>query len=1070
MNFNISAWSIRRPVPTLVLFLVLTFAGLISFGQLGIDLNPNIDIPGVVVQVNQLGAGPEELETQVTKKVEDAVAGLGNIDQISSTVTDGNSTTIINFELGTDTEQATNDVRDAITRIRQDLPQDAQEPRIRRLRFEGGPVLTYAVASEVLSVEALSDLVDRTIAPKLLSVSGVSQVTRGGGFDREIRVDLDPDQLNAVGITATQVNNQIRAFNINLPGGQGEISGQKQGIRILGSADTVALLQNLGIVLPGGSTVSLSSLGTVRDDFKELSQAAYVNNEPVVSFSVFRSNGSLLVSVEEGVRAAIAALDTELENVEFQLIFTRATDIRDSYQASIDALIIGSILAVVVVSLFLRNWRTSLITATALPLSIIPTFIVIQALGYTLNSMSLLALTLAVGNLVDDAIVEIENAERHIGMGKHPFKAALDSTAEVGLAVVTTTATIVAVFIPVAFMGGIPGQFFQPFGVTVAVSTMFSTLVARLMTPMMAAYLLKPKASVPAPAAIAAGSYGNGANGHGVNGHGANENGANGSGHRPVVPKALLPYYRLLTGALRRRALTLGMAIGFFILSLMLSQFIPTSLFASGNTDIANLSVELPPGSTLEKTERVTAKITDLMLADPDVDRVYTSQEQAEGSAVVQLKPKSERNLTRQEFENKMRQQLQQIPGARIAFESQGAAGNSKALNILLKGDNPTTLTETANTLTQAMRQIPGLVDVTSSANLVKPEILIRPLPQQAADLGVSVSDIARTASLATLGDSESNLADFDVGDRQIPIRVRLASEFRDDISTLENLQVPSQQGRLVPISAVADVDFGSGPAQIDRYNRSRQVTVGANLDGITLGQGLEAVYGLPILQNLPAGVTQEPTGDAEIMRDIFSRFLLALATAVLMIYAVLVLLYNNFIYPLAVMVALPLCIGGALMGLMIAQKPLGLFALIGIVLLMGLVTKNSILLVDYALIAMERGKSLKQAVIEAGLTRMRPILMTSISTVAGMMPIALEWGSGGETRSPMAIAVIGGFSTATLLTLVVVPVFFTYIVGFQRRLVGLLSKVTDISPPPAELKQLPSQPPVDENGAIVRS
>ncbi|MEO1590949.1 MAG: efflux RND transporter permease subunit, partial [Cyanobacteria bacterium J06632_22] len=415
MNFNISAWSIRRPVPTLVLFLVLTFAGIISFGQIGIDANPNIDIPTVLVEVSQLGAGPEELETQVTKKVEDAVAGLGNIDEINSTVTDGSSTTVISFELGIDTEQATNDVRDAITRVRQDLPQDAQEPQVRRLRFEGGAILTYAVSSDTLSVEALSDLVDRTIAPDLLSVSGVSQVRRSGGFDREIRVDLDPNQLNALGITATQVNNQIRSFNINLPGGQGEIAGQEQGIRTLGSAETVEALQNLGIVLPSGGSVPLSTLGTVRDDFKELSQSAYVNNQAVVSFSVLRSSGSLLVSVEEGVRDAIATLESELDDVNFQLIFTRATDIRDSYQASIDALIIGSILAVVVVSLFLRNWRTSLITATALPLSIIPTFIVIQYLGYTLNSMSLLALTLAVGNLVDDAIVEIENAERHIG-------------------------------------------------------------------------------------------------------------------------------------------------------------------------------------------------------------------------------------------------------------------------------------------------------------------------------------------------------------------------------------------------------------------------------------------------------------------------------------------------------------------------------------------------------------------------------------------------------------------------------------------------------------------------------
>ncbi|NEQ52038.1 MAG: efflux RND transporter permease subunit, partial [Leptolyngbya sp. SIO3F4] len=446
MNWNISEWSIRRPVPTLVLFLVLTLSGWISFNQLGIDANPNIDVPAVIVSVNQLGAGPEEMETQITKKVEDAVSGLGNIDNVRSTVTDGSSTTVISFDLGVDTEQATNDVRDAVTRIRDDLPQDAQEPQVRRLKFEGGPMLTYTVSSESRSVENLSDLVDRTISTELLSVKGVAQVQRFGGVDREIIVDLDPNELDALGITATQVNNQIRNSNINLPGGRSDISGQEQGIRTMGSAPTVETLQNLGISLPNGNTVPLKTLGSVQDDFGETRQSAYLDNQSVVSFSVFRSNGSLLVSVENGVSNAIANLTDTLDDVQFDLIYTRATDVRDSYKASIDALIIGSFLAVVVVSVFLRNWRTTLITATALPLSIIPTFLVLQYLGYTLNSMTLLALTLAVGNLVDDAIVEIENVERHIAMGKPPMRAAMDSTAEVGLAVVTTTATIVAVF------------------------------------------------------------------------------------------------------------------------------------------------------------------------------------------------------------------------------------------------------------------------------------------------------------------------------------------------------------------------------------------------------------------------------------------------------------------------------------------------------------------------------------------------------------------------------------------------------------------------------------------------
>ncbi|MEM0980316.1 MAG: efflux RND transporter permease subunit [Cyanobacteria bacterium P01_H01_bin.58] len=1022
MSSNISGWSIRRPIPTLVLFLVLTLAGLASFGKLGVDLNPNIDFPAVTVTVLQRGAGPEELETQVTKPVEDAVAGLGNIDEIRSTITDGFSQTVITFDLDTDTDRATNDVRDAIARVRSDLPSAAEDPVIRRFDFNGGAILGYAVTSEQRSVEELSDLVDRRISQSLLSVPGVSQVNRIGGVDPEVRVDLDPSQLDALGITASQVNDQIRAFNINLPSGRATLGQQEQGLRTLGSAPTVDTLANYQIQLPNGTAVPLKSLGTVEKAFGEVRQAAYLSNQPVVAFTVRRSTGSVVVSVEEGVRAQVAELEQTLpEDIDFELIFTEATEIRDSYKASIDALIIGCILAVVVVGIFLRDWRATLITATALPLSIIPTFIVLDWLGYTLNSMSLLGLTLAVGNLVDDAIVEIENVERHIRMGKPPFKAAMDSTSEVGLAVVTTTATIVAVFIPVAFMGGIPGQFFKPFGVTVAVATMFSTLVARLMTPMMSAYLLKAQ---PPQAATSLNGNGNG----------------NGNGAR----RTFQPYQSLLRTGLRHRLLTIALAVIFFVGSLMLVPYIPTSLFEAGDTGLSKVSVELPPGSTLQDTHQVTERITQALLSHEAVQSILASEGEGginQARLFFRLKPEQERVASQDDFEKVARDLFQTIPGARISFESEGASGEGKDLTIVLKSDNPSALLTSSNDLTREVRSIPGLVEVTSSASLVRPEILIQPDILRAADLGVSVQAIANTAFLATLGDIEENLAEFTLGDRQIPIRVQIDPEYRDRIETIQQLKVPGTNGTLVPLIAVADVAFGSGPAQIDRFDRSRQVTIGGNLQGITLGQGLAAVDELPSFQNLPDDVQQQPSGDAEIMRDIFSRFLLALGTAVLMIYAVLVLLYNSFLYPFGVMAALPLSVGGALMGLLVAQKPLGLFALIGIVLLMGLVTKNAILLVDYALIAKEKGKSRRQAVIEAGVTRFRPILMTSISTMAGMVPIAMEWGAGGETRSPMAIAVIGGFTTSTLLTLIVVPVFFTYIDGFQAAIGNLIRR-----------------------------
>ncbi len=1006
MSFNLSEWSIRRPVPTIVLFLFLTVVGWFSFTQLGIDINPNIDVPAVTVTVNQPGAGPTELEFQVTKPIEDAVAGLGNIDNMVSTVNDGVSTTVINFDLGTDSDRATNDVRNAVSQIRQNLPQDINEPIIQRLEFSGGAIMTYAVVSEQKSVEELSLLVDETISRALLSVKGVAQIRRDGGVDREIRVNIDPSRLQALGITATQVNDQIRTSNINLPGGRTEVGGSEQSIRTIGSAATVKQLQNYQIVLPNGSFVPLPSLGEVVDGSAEPRTAAYLNNQPVVAFSVLRSTGATLVTVEEGVTQAVASLRKTLpSDVKLELIFTRGDFIRQSYENTIDDLVQASALAVVTILVFLRDWRATLITAIALPLSILPTFAVQLALGYTLNNMTLLALALAVGNLVDDTVVEVENMERHMGMGKTPRQAAFDSSAEVGLAVLASAATIIAVFLPVAFMGGIPGQFFQPFGVTVAVSTVFSTLVARTVTPMLGATLLKNK-----PAKRQS---------------------------NPSSRQRFQPYRQLLTWALRHRLTTIGVAIAFFIGSLALVPLIPRGFIDNGDLGISTVSIELPPGATLADTGKVVKQATNILRQSPAVENVLANQEINTATLNVNLKPQEEREISQVEYERLMRPRLQKIPGARISFQSQGAAGSTKDLTILLRSEDPVALNQAADTLEKQMRTVPGLVEVASTASLVKPEILIVPDPARAADLGVNVQSIARTASLATIGDNEANLAKFNLSDRQIPIRVQITQQAREDIDTLRELRVPGANNTLVPLVAVADIRYGNGPAEINRYDRSRQVSVQANLQGIVLGEALERVNNLPALKSLPAGVVRQSAGDAEIMEEIFGRFGIALVLAVMCIYAILVLLYNNFLHPVTIMVALPLSLGGALLGLIVAQKALGLYALIGIVLLMGIVTKNSILLVDYTLINLEEGKTQRQALLEAGVSRLRPILMTSLATVAGTIPLALELGAGAEVRSPMGIAIMGGFTTSTLLTLVVVPVLFTYVDDLQKWIVS---------------------------------
>ncbi|MEM9923544.1 MAG: efflux RND transporter permease subunit [Cyanobacteria bacterium P01_D01_bin.50] len=1032
MNFNVSAWSIKKPIPTIVLFLILTIIGWFCFNSLGIDNSPNIDIPAVQVRVTQPGAGPTELESQVTKKIEDAVAGLGNIDELRSVVTDGVSTTTINFDLGTDSDRATNDVRNAIAQIRQSLPQDINDPIVQRLEFSGSAIMTYVVSSDKRSVEELSNLVDQTISRALLSVKGVAQIRRVGGVDREIRVNLSPDRLQSLGITATQVNDQLRAFNINLPGGRAEIGGSEQSIRTLGSAESLDILKNYEIILPSGGSVTLSTLGNIEDSFGEVRQTARLNNKPVVALEVLRSTGSVTVTVEEGVRKEVEKLEKTLPpDVKMELIFTRATFVRNSYQSTMNELLVASVLAVVVILLFLRDWRATLITAVTLPLSIIPTFGVIFALGYTLNNMTLLGLGLAVGNLVDDAVVEIENMERHLGMGKEPKQAAFDSSAEMGLAVIATSATIVAVFLPVAFMGGIPGQFFQPFAMTVTAATVFSTAVARMVTPMMGAYLLKPKEKETRK-------------------------------NNPKSSRRFQPYASTLRWALRHRITTLLLALAFFIGSLMLVPMIPKGLVDAADIGISGVSIELAPGSTLADTKRVVTQATNLITQNPAVESVLSTENVASASLTVRLKPKEEREVSQSEFEEKVRPQFAQIPGARISFQSTGAVGGRKDLTIVLQSENPQALKKAADDLEKEMRSVPGLVEATSSASLVKPEILVVPKPQRAADLGVTVQSIARTATLATIGDNDANLAKYNLPDRQIPIRVQIDPKAREDITNIRNLQVPTQNGGLVPLLAVADIRFGSGEATINRFDRMRQVSVEANLQGISLGQGLQAVNQLPAMKNLPPEVARRSAGDAEIMEEIFGRFGTALGLAVMMIYSILVLLYNNFLHPITIMVALPLCLGGTLLALLIAQKALGLYALIGIVLLLGIVTKNSILLVDYTIIGLEQGKKQRQALLDAGVSRLRPILMTSLSTIAGTFPLALGLGAGAEVRQSMGVAVIGGFTTSTLLTLVVVPVLFTYVDNFQHWILNIVkygfrkkprrqvAEVPDVKFPPA--------------------
>lgn len=1007
MNWNISAWSIRRPIPSIVLFLVLGIAGLMAFYTLGVDENPNIDVPIVTVSVGQTGAAPSELETQVTRKVEDALAGIGNIKHITSTVVEGASTTAIEFELGTNSDRAVNDVRDAVARIRQQLPGSINEPVIQRLDFVGGPFATYSVTSPNKSIAELSWIIDNDVSRRLLAVPGVGQVQRAGGVDREIRINLDPAKLEALGLTADMVNAQIKALNINLPGGRGDVGSSEQSIRTLGSAETIAELRAARIPLKSGGWARLDTLGDVIDGAAEPRQRALLDGKPAVAFSVIRSTGSNLVDVGRGADAALQKLQAALPGVQITKIRTNAKYVMDSYHASFDSLILGAGLAVLVIWIFLRDWRAAVISALAMPLSVIPTFAAMKWAGFTLNNMSLLGLALVIGILVDDAIVEIENIVRHIHMGKRPYEAALEAADEIGLAVVATTFTIIVVFVPVAFMGGIPGQFFKQFGLTVAVAVFFSLVVARLITPMMAAYwMVAPKE------------------------------------HRG---KSLMvrAYDAMLVWAMENRLATVLIAVAFFVFSLMLFSTIPTSLIQPVDRGETMVSVELPPGSTLDETTATVRRVEKILRARPEVKSTFTAIGTPSsggrlggggGSGVVNtaqifvtLLPRDERRLSQQQFEDAVRPAIKSVAGARLSFGV--TMGLSGKLQILLASDDPKALQTAAAELVRDMRKVPGLVDVTSGAALQRPEIEVQPDLARAAEQGVSVQSIARTAMIATLGDIDMNLAKFDLPDRQINIRVQLDPAWRNHLQRVSSLKVAAADGHLVPLDSVARVVLGSGPSQIDRYYRQRQVSINASLErGVNLGEALVAVHALPTFKTLPQTVTERPAGDAEIQRDVFAGFAGAMGAAVIGIYAVLVLLFGGFMQPLTIMVSLPLSIGGALMGLIAFRQSLGMYALIGIVMLMGLATKNAILLVEYCLMSMHRGMLRREAIMGAGEARMRPILMTTVAMIAGMMPIALGIGAGSEVRSGMAIAVIGGLITSTFLTLLVVPVVFTFV------------------------------------------
>ncbi|MFG1418354.1 efflux RND transporter permease subunit [Xanthobacter sp. V0B-10] len=1020
MAINISAWAIRKPVPTLVLFVILTVLGLVHFRTLPVTQMPNIDVPIVMVTITQTGAAPSELETQVTKKVENSIAGVSGVKHITSSISEGTSVTTVEFHLETQVDRAVNDTRDAVTKIRSELPRSIDEPLIQRVDIEGLPIVTFAVSSPSMSTEEMSWFVDDTIARALQGVRGVAQVKREGGLDREIRIALDPDRLMALGVTAAEVSRQLRATNLDVSGGRGEVGTQEQSIRTLAGAGSVDDLAETRIVLSNGRYVRLKDLGTVTDGAAEPRVFARLDGKNVVAFGVYRAKGFSDVTVYDRVQEAVGSLRALHPDVTVTEIDTTVRYTKADYQSAMHTLIEGAILAVIVVFIFLRDWRATIITTLAIPLSILPTFSVMDMLGFSLNGVSLLAITLVTGILVDDAIVEIENIVRHMRQGKSPYRAAIEAADEIGLAVVATTLTIVAVFAPVSFMGGIAGQYFKQFGLTVAIAVLFSLAVARLVTPLLAAYFLRD------------------------------------SGHRHTHDGPVMAgYMRLLNWSLHHRFLTIAMGLGIFVGTIFLSALLPSGFLPTNDISRSMVSIELPPGTTLAETQGVSDRITRMLLERPEVANVFSTAgaggagglamlagEVRKAQIVINLKPRAERALDQKAFEASFNTALAAIPDMRFTWSSNGQAAQ-RGFQMVLSGNDGEAVEKAALALEKEMRHgVPVLTNVVSSAALDRPEIRIVPKLDEAAELGVSVDTIAETVRIATIGDVSANLAKFSAKDRQIDIRVQLDEKARTALSTFDALKVPTASGGAVPLSAVADIQFGKGPTALDRYDRARRIAVEADLVGDTpLGTAVDAVKALPTARDLPPGVTLKEAGDAEIMGEVFTGFALAMGAGLMLVLAVLVLLFHDVLQPITILISLPLSVGGAFIALLITGNSVSMPVVIGFLMLMGIVTKNAILLVDFAIESIKQGADRFTALMEAGHKRAQPIVMTTIAMAAGMLPSALALGEGGGFRAPMAIAVIGGLITSTVLSLVFVPAVFTVMDDLSRLLGRLFGR-----------------------------
>jgi multidrug efflux pump subunit AcrB len=1016
---NFSAMAIKNPIVVIMLFILVTLAGVLAFKFNKVQEFPDIELPIVTVTATLDGAAPAQLETEVARKLEDKIATVQGIKHLYTKIHDGEVVITVEFELEKDASDAVTEVRDAVQQVRADLPSDLRDPSVAKTSTAGRVVQTFVATSTKLNEQEVSWFVDDKVTKRLLAIPGIGAVKRVGGTSREIKVELDAAKMAALNVSAIEISQRLKQIQQEAPGGRGDVGGAEQSVRTIATVKTATELARLELSLNDGRRVRIDQVAKLTDTTAEQRSIAFNNGERVVGVEIYRSRGAGEIEVTKAARAAIAKLNAEQSNVKIDEVIDNSIPVAENFDGSMHLLYEGAILAVLVVWWFLRDWRATLIAAAALPLSVIPAFLGMTYFGFTLNTVTLLSLALVVGILVDDAIVEIENISRHLQMGKTPLQAAIEAADEIGLAVIATTFALVAVFLPTAFMGGIAGKFFKQFGWTAVVAVLASLVVARFLTPMMAAYFLKPAK------------------------HGQEPDG-----------RIMRGYMRMMKWCLNHRLATAAMAMAFFVGSIMLIGLLPTGFVPSGDRAQTQIQVELPPGSTLADTRAVAEQARYIAQVSPQVTKVFssvgggmsgdafapgTAAEARRAVLTLTLTHRTARKESIKQIEADIRERLSSIPGARFQV---GAQDNGVKMQIVLKSEDAAALTSAARAAERDLRTLPGIGAVTSSASLVRPEIIVRPNFAKAADLGVTSASIAETVRVATSGDYDAALTKLNLAERQVPVRVKLPDAVRADLAALGRLTVPGKNGPVL-LANVAELSVESGPAQIDRLDRNRNVTLDVELNTRSLGELHDEAMKLPALKNLPSSVKVVELGDAQEMQALFVSFALAMAIGVLCIYGVLVLLFKDFMQPVTILAALPLSIGGAFVALLITQSAMSMPSMIGLIMLMGVVTKNSILLVEYAIVARRDGMSRFEALVDACHKRSRPIVMTTIAMGAGMFPLALGMGADPSFRAPMAIAVLGGLFTSTMLSLLVVPAVFTYVDDVQRWVVRLFSRRT---------------------------